>query len=79
MPTSPRERAEGFRYLSQAIPLALELHLESRDPHFPVLMHYFDPIRKQAGDNSDARRIDGAGRRLQLARRAAAIRKRFRL
>jgi hypothetical protein len=53
-PTSPTERAEAFRYLTQGIPIALAFHFEDVTPLHPSLVHYFDPTRKQAGDNSDA-------------------------
>lgn len=55
--TAPRQdidRAKGFRLLSRNIALALQFHLENADPDFPELLHYFDPLRKQGGDNADA-------------------------
>jgi len=48
------ERAVGLRLLSRNIALALQFKLENNDPDFPELMHYFDPLRKQGGDNADA-------------------------
>ena len=53
-PAEDIERAKGFRLLSRNIALALQFKLENANPHYPELMHYFDPIRKQGGDNSDA-------------------------
>jgi len=53
-PPNDIERAKGFRLLSRNIALALQFKLENADPRFPELMHYFDPIRKQGGDNADA-------------------------
>ncbi len=53
-PPEDIERAKGFRLLSRNIALALQFKLENADPHYPELIHYFDPIRKQGGDNSDA-------------------------
>ena len=53
-PNNPTTRATGFRFLARNIALALQLELENRDPLFPELMHYFDPVRKQGGDNTDA-------------------------
>ncbi|MDG2273855.1 MAG: DUF1214 domain-containing protein [Halioglobus sp.] len=48
------DRAKGFRLLARNISLGLQFHLENNDPNFPELLHYFDPIRKQGGDNADA-------------------------
>jgi hypothetical protein len=53
-PCSPTTRATGFRYLARNIALALQFELENNDPLRPELMHYFDPVRKQGGDNTDA-------------------------
>ena len=44
----------AFRLLSRNIALALCFELENNDPLFPELLHYFDPHRKQGGDNPDA-------------------------
>lgn len=48
------DRTAAFRVLSRNIPLALAFHYENNNPLFPELMHYFDPTRKQGGDNTDA-------------------------
>lgn len=53
-PSKPIDRAKGFRLLARNISLALQFQLENNDPLLPELMHYFDPIRKQGGDNTDA-------------------------
>jgi len=53
-PAADIDRAKGFRLLARNISLALQFHLENRDPEFPELLHYFDPLRKQGGDNADA-------------------------
>ncbi len=53
-PRGPVDRAAAFRLLSRNISLALAFELENDDPRFPELMHYFDPTRKQGGDNTDA-------------------------
>ncbi len=53
-PGNPVDRAAAFRLLSRNIALALAFELEYHDPRFPVLNHYFDPARKQGGDNTDA-------------------------
>lgn len=53
-PTEDIDRAKGFRLLARNIALGLQFHLENSDPRYPELLHYFDPQRKQGGDNSDA-------------------------
>jgi hypothetical protein len=53
-PNNPVTRATGLRLLARNVALALQLELENRDPLHPELMHYFDPVRKQGGDNTDA-------------------------
>ncbi|MCB1844692.1 MAG: DUF1214 domain-containing protein [Halioglobus sp.] len=53
-PSTDIERAKGLRLLARNISLGLQFCLENNDPDFPELLHYFDPLRKQGGDNSDA-------------------------
>ena len=53
-PADDIDRAKGFRLLARNIALGLQFHLENADPDFPELLHYFDPLRKQGGDNADA-------------------------
>ncbi|PLW68614.1 DUF1214 domain-containing protein [Pseudohalioglobus lutimaris] len=53
-PNDDIDRAKGFRLLARNIALALQFNLENTDPDFPELLHYFDPLRKQGGDNPDA-------------------------
>jgi hypothetical protein len=53
-PSNPVTRATGLRQLARNISLGLQFSLDNRDPEFPELLHYFDPIRKQGGDNTDA-------------------------
>jgi len=48
------DRTTGVRLLSRNIALALMFELENKDPLHPELLHYFDPLRKQGGDNTDA-------------------------
>jgi len=48
------DRAKGLRLLARNISLGLQFNLDNNDPDFPELLHYFDPIRKQGGDNTDA-------------------------
>lgn len=53
-PTADIDRAKGLRLLARNVSLALQFQLENTDPDFPELLHYFDPLRKQGGDNTDA-------------------------
>ena len=53
-PDNPITRAAGIRLLARNISLALQFQLENNNAEFPELLHYFDPIRKQGGDNADA-------------------------
>lgn len=53
-PVHDIDRAKGLRLLARNIALALQFNMENIDPDFPELLHYFDPIRKQGGDNTDA-------------------------
>jgi hypothetical protein len=53
-PTQDIDRAKGLRLLARNVSLALQFELENDDPDFPELLHYFDPLRKQGGDNTDA-------------------------
>ncbi len=63
-PSDDLTRTKGFRLLARNISLAMQFHLDNNDPDHPELLHYFDPIRKQGGDNTDAlyvgSRINGA-------------------
>ena len=47
-------RATGMRLLARNISLAMQFEMENNNPDFPTLLHYFDPLRKQGGDNTDA-------------------------
>lgn len=53
-PAHDIDRAKGLRLLARNISLGLQFHLDNADPDFPELLHYFDPLRKQGGDNTDA-------------------------
>ena len=53
-PSRDIDRAKGLRLLARNISLSLQFNLENIDPSFPELLHYFDPLRKQGGDNTDA-------------------------
>ncbi|HQR04903.1 MAG: DUF1214 domain-containing protein [Proteobacteria bacterium] len=53
IPDTPRDRAAGFQQLIRNLSLAWQFQYEYHDPLFPELARYFDPTRKQGGDNSD--------------------------
>ena len=53
MPEQALDRAAGFQQLARNISLALQFNYEYKDPLHPELARYFDPTRKQGGDNSD--------------------------
>jgi len=53
-PVQDIDRAKGLRLLARNVALGLQFNLDNNDPDFPELLHYFDPIRKQGGDNTDA-------------------------
>ena len=53
MPSQAMDRAAGFQQLARNISLALQFNYEYKDPLHPELARYFDPTRKQGGDNSD--------------------------
>ena len=59
VPKDDLSRAAGFRCLAQNIGLGLQFYLENDDPLHPELLHYFNPIRKQGGDNPDAVYVGG--------------------
>ncbi|MFC4594476.1 DUF1214 domain-containing protein [Sphingobium tyrosinilyticum] len=50
----PNARAAGLLHILNNISLGLSMTLHNDDPMNPDLFHYFDPSRKQGGDNSDA-------------------------
>lgn len=54
VPSGSADRAAGLRQIARNISLALQFDLENADPLHPQLLRYFDPIRKQGGDNPDA-------------------------
>ncbi|MBK7252260.1 MAG: DUF1214 domain-containing protein [Gammaproteobacteria bacterium] len=54
VPAQVATRAAGFEALARNISLALNFHHDYADPRYPELIHYFDPVRKQGGDNTDA-------------------------
>ena len=50
----PVDMAAAYRLLARNIGLALQFELDNCDPLHPELLTYFNPIRKQGGDNTDA-------------------------
>ena len=54
VPPHVNDRTAGFEVLARNISLALNFQHDYADPLHPELMHYFDPVRKQGGDNTDA-------------------------
>lgn len=54
IPENATTRAAGMRLLARNISLAMQFQMENNNPDFPELLHYFDPLRKQGGDNTDA-------------------------
>lgn len=54
IPDNAVTRATGLRLLARNISLAMQFEMENNNPDFPELLHYFDPLRKQGGDNTDA-------------------------
>lgn len=53
-PKNSVSRATGLRLLARNVSLAMQFEMENTNPDFPELLHYFDPLRKQGGDNTDA-------------------------
>jgi hypothetical protein len=51
--TTPLQRADGFRFLTQNLGQAFDLALETKDPRFPMLHAFCNPTRKLGGDNAD--------------------------
>jgi hypothetical protein len=53
-PKGSLDQAAGFRLLARNVALALQFNYENADSLNPEIMHFFDPIHKQGGDNNDA-------------------------
>lgn len=62
-PDTALERAEGFRYLTRLLRIALEMHVEGSDPEFPAFIVPSHETAKIGADNPDnlylSARIDG--------------------
>lgn len=54
VPAHANDRSAGVQVLARNISLALNFQHDYADPRYPELIHYFDPVRKQGGDNTDA-------------------------
>lgn len=54
VPPHVQDRTAGYEALVRNISLALNFQHDYADPRYPELIHYFDPVRKQGGDNTDA-------------------------
>lgn len=54
VPPHVQDRTAGYEVLARNISLALNFQHDYADPRHPELIHYFDPVRKQGGDNTDA-------------------------
>ena len=50
---NPLDRAEGFRYLTRLLRIALEMNLEAADPDFPVFYQASHTTAKIGADNPD--------------------------
>ncbi|MCK0175002.1 MULTISPECIES: DUF1214 domain-containing protein [Mycobacteriaceae] len=51
--TSGRQRADGFRFLTQNLGQAFDLALETADTRYPVVHPFCTPLRKLGGDCAD--------------------------
>ena len=52
-PAEPRERAEGFRWLTRLVTHATQLEVEAGDPRFPRFVRYEMPGHQWGGPNPD--------------------------
>ncbi|MEZ5568858.1 MAG: DUF1214 domain-containing protein [Halioglobus sp.] len=59
IPANDLNQVAGFRAMAQNISLGLQFFMENNNPLHPELLHYFDPLRKQGGDNPDAVYVGG--------------------
>lgn len=72
----PIDQAEGYRYLSRLLRIALDMHLENADPDFPSFYQASHPTAKIGADNPDNlylnASIDGA-RRYRISGRRGTV------
>jgi hypothetical protein len=52
-PSTPRERAEGFRWLTRLLVYATRMEVEAGDPLFPHFVRYETPDNQWGGPNPD--------------------------
>ena len=52
-PDSPRDRAEGFRWLTRVIAYAAQMDIEAGDPLHPFFVKYETPSPQWGGPNPD--------------------------
>ena len=52
-PASSVQRADGFRFLTQALGQAFDLALETKNARYPMIHAFCAPNRKLGGDNAD--------------------------
>ncbi|TAL01572.1 MAG: DUF1214 domain-containing protein [Rhodospirillaceae bacterium] len=52
-PANELQRADGFRFLTQALGQAFDLALETKDPRYPMIQAFCSWNRKLGGDNAD--------------------------
>lgn len=52
-PAGPRERAEGFRWLTRLLRYALRMEVEAGDPRHPCFVRYETPHEQWGGPNPD--------------------------
>ena len=50
---TPLDRAEGYRYLTRLLRIALDMHVENADPDFPSFYAASHPTAKIGADNPD--------------------------
>jgi len=53
MPEAPRERAEGFRWLTRLLVHAVQMEIEAGDPLHPRFVRYETPTNQWGGPNPD--------------------------
>lgn len=52
-PDDPRDRAEGFRWLTRLVTHATQMEVEAGDAHHPFFVRYETPINQWGGPNPD--------------------------
>jgi len=52
-PDDPRDRTEGFRYLTRLLSYSMRMEIEAGDPLYPVMCRYEEPHTQWGGPNPD--------------------------